>query len=119
MVTMMLKSTKYQYSVRLDLPPKTAYFFSASRYQLNPRPPHLRELFARLPKSILACPVIHGVLEKGHTRVCVERAERIRPPTNFGERRKAEVRRIPLPRTSVNSAAKWITAPRDADLLSG
>src|SRR5215204_7610857 len=106
MATMMLKSTKYQYSLRLDLPLKTAYFLSASRYQLNPRPPHLRELFARLPKSILACPVIHGVLEKGHTRVCVERAERIRPPTNFGERRQCEVRRMLLPRTRMNAAER-------------
>src|SRR5215212_10608437 len=55
MLTMILKSTKYQYSLRLDLPLKTAYFLSASRYQINPRLPHLRELFARLPKSIVAC----------------------------------------------------------------
>src|SRR3712207_2564647 len=40
MATMMLKSTKYQYSLRLDLPLNTAYFFSASRYQLNSQPPH-------------------------------------------------------------------------------
>jgi hypothetical protein len=36
---MMLKSTKYQYSMRLDLPLNTAYFFSASRYQLTRHPP--------------------------------------------------------------------------------
>jgi len=29
--TMMLNSTKYQYSARLDLPLNTAYFLSASR----------------------------------------------------------------------------------------
>src|SRR5829696_3739703 len=39
--TMMLKSTKYQYSRRLDLPLNTAYFFNASRYQLNSKPPHI------------------------------------------------------------------------------
>src|SRR5215203_7203814 len=38
-LTIKLKSTKYQYSLRLDLPPNTAYFLSASRYQLIRKPP--------------------------------------------------------------------------------
>src|SRR4028118_953837 len=38
-LTMTLKSTKYQYSLRLDLPPNKAYFFSASRYQPIRNPP--------------------------------------------------------------------------------
>src|SRR4028118_302856 len=38
--TIALKSTKYQYSLRLDLPENTAYFFNASRYQLISNPPH-------------------------------------------------------------------------------
>src|SRR5215208_5069353 len=41
--TMMLKSTKYQYSMRLDLPLNTAYFLSASRYQLTRHSPSLAD----------------------------------------------------------------------------
>src|SRR5215203_3484183 len=51
MLTMMLKSTKYQYSLRLDLPPKTAYFLSASRYQLNPK---------TSPSPRASCPFVGG-----------------------------------------------------------
>src|SRR5918999_5973184 len=55
MATMMLKSTKYQYSLRLDLPLNTAYFLSASRYQLNAQPPHSpRSLGAHCDRKILA-----------------------------------------------------------------
>jgi hypothetical protein len=55
MATMMLKSTKYQYSLRLDLPLNTAYFFSASRYQLNSQPPYSpRSLGAHCDRRILA-----------------------------------------------------------------
>ena len=32
---MAVKRTKYQYSLRLDRPPNTAYFFNASMYQLT------------------------------------------------------------------------------------
>src|SRR5919112_4821400 len=39
--TMMLNSTKYQYSIRLALPLNTAYFLSTSRYQLTRHPPFL------------------------------------------------------------------------------
>src|ERR671916_1527211 len=39
-LTIKLKSTKYQYSLRLDLPENTAYFLSASRYQPIRKPPH-------------------------------------------------------------------------------
>ena len=39
-LTITLKSTKYQYSLRLDLPENTAYFLSASRYQPTRKPPH-------------------------------------------------------------------------------
>src|SRR5215212_1850296 len=53
--TMMLKSTKYQYSLRLDLPLNTAYFLNASRYQLIPNPPYpQRSLPARCDRRILS-----------------------------------------------------------------
>src|SRR5918998_3380707 len=38
-LTITLKSTKYQYSLRLDLPENTAYFLSASKYQPIRKPP--------------------------------------------------------------------------------
>src|SRR5215211_6600760 len=93
MLTMMLKSTKYQYSIRLDLPLKTAYFLSALRYQLNSRPPHLRELFARLPKSIVACRTDPRRSRKEHPLLCVERPDRIRHQTNFLQRLSQSLRR--------------------------
>src|SRR5215218_3222736 len=88
--TMMLKSTKYQYSLRLDLPLNTVYFFNASRYQLNSKSPHLSvRAFRPFGKDIVACCSV----------------------PNFSDRRIGEVLRITLPGTRVNKGMKKGRSP--------
>src|SRR5829696_6434376 len=85
--TMMLKSTKYQYSMRLDLPLNTAYFFNASRYQLNSKPSH--------PSVRAFLPVWQG------HRSMLQQPEFLRTLTRRSS--QGEVRRICLLRAWVNS----------------
>src|SRR5215210_86102 len=68
-------------------------------------------LFARLPKSIVACCTDPRRSRKKSMRVCVERPERIRNQTNFLELRACEVRTAPVHRLETKPIWTTKTVP--------